>query len=310
MNLYNKYRPQNFEEMVGNKIVIESLKSVIKRKDRPHVYLFSGDRGCGKTTLARICAKEIGASDYGITEINTSNNRGIDTARKIIDDMKFLPVDGLPRVFIIDEVHKTTNDWQNSMLKPLEDVNEFSYFFLCTTNPEKLIKPLKSRCMEFKVKPLKEKEIVYLLKSVAKKENIIKSKEVYLTIAEKSRGNPREALILLEKVKDLDNEDALDVLEEDSLYLSKDVLDLCRLLIKRKDKSWKEIADTLKEVLKNKEPMEVKLAVIGYMKKVLLSGKNNRQAGEVLDVFLNLLDQTTDVESSLVLSCYLSFISG
>lgn len=307
MSLHIKYRPQSFDEMMGNKVVIKSLEKTIKGKDRPHVYLFSGERGCGKTTLARICSKEIGASEYGITEINTSNNRGIDTARKIIEDMKFIPIDGVSKVYIIDEVHKTTNEWQNSMLKPLEDTGAFSYFFLCTTNPEKLIKPLRSRCMEFQVEKLKEREILHLLKVISKKEMIVKTKEVFYTIAEKSKGNPREALILLEKIKDLNEKDSLEILKNDDLSLSKSILDLCRILIKNKDKTWKEASGILKDVLKENDPMNVKLAVIGYMRNVLLSGKENKRAEKILDIFLGLLDQTIDVESSLVLSCYLSF---
>src|SRR5690606_15380302 len=98
-----------------------------------------------------------------IREINSANNRGIETARQIIDQMRFMPAGGSTLVYIIDELHMATKDWQNAMLKPLEDTPAHVFFFLCTTNPEKLIAPLKSRCLEVKFNSLDEKEMYILL---------------------------------------------------------------------------------------------------------------------------------------------------
>ena len=144
MSLYLKYRPKDFDEMVGNDETIESLKKLIQKEDRPHTYLFTGQSGCGKTSAARICANKLGAKGHSIIEINSSNNRGIDTARDIIDQMQYKPLEGNIWVFIIDEIHQTTSVAQNALLKPLEDTTDSAYFFLCTTDPQKLIKPLKN----------------------------------------------------------------------------------------------------------------------------------------------------------------------
>ena len=89
MNLYRKYRPQNFKEMLGNRAELESLEVALTKKDAPHVYLFVGPAGCGKTTAARISAGMVGAQEMSIFEINSSNNRGIDTARSVIDKMEY-----------------------------------------------------------------------------------------------------------------------------------------------------------------------------------------------------------------------------
>ena len=152
MNLYNKYRPKDFNEMVGDSAIIENLKTNIKKEDKSHVYLFTGPAGCGKTTAALICANYI--DNPQVIEINSANNRGIDTAREIIENINGRPIMGGSWVYIIDEVHETTKDWQDAMLKPLESTPPYVYFFLCTTNPEKLKTAVKNRCSIYNFKSI------------------------------------------------------------------------------------------------------------------------------------------------------------
>ena len=157
MELYRKYRPQTEDEMVGNESAIKAVKKELENGS--HVFLFTGNAGCGKTTMARIIAKEVGAGDLSIREINSAENRGIDTARDILEQMQYMPSDGDALVWIFDECHKWTNDMQNAMLKPLEDTPDHVYFFLCTTDPQKLIKPLVTRCSVVAMKPLNDEEM-------------------------------------------------------------------------------------------------------------------------------------------------------
>ena len=144
LELYRKYRPTTLDQMVGNEATIKSLKKELENGS--HTFLFTGNAGCGKTTLARIIAKEVGAGELSIREINSADNRGIDTAREVMEQMRFNPSDGDALVWILDEVHMISSAGPNAFLKALEDTPSHCYFFLCTTNPEKLISPLKTRC--------------------------------------------------------------------------------------------------------------------------------------------------------------------
>ncbi len=168
MNIYRKHRPVEFDEMAGNEAEIESFQKVLEKESPPHTYLLIGPSGCGKTTLARIAARKLGADALSLTEINSADNRGIDTAREIIHQLHYLPPGSGSRVFIIDELHQTSKDWQNAMLKPLEDTPEHVYFFLCTTDPNKLIKAIRTRCTEVRVNPLDPDTIYRIILRVGK----------------------------------------------------------------------------------------------------------------------------------------------
>ena len=129
MELYRKYRPNALDEMVGNEATIKSLKKELENGS--HTFLMTGPAGCGKTTLARIMAKEVGAGPLSIHEINSAENRGIDTAREVMEQMRFNPSDGNAIVWIFDECHQWLAPVQNAFLKALEDTPAHCYFFLC-----------------------------------------------------------------------------------------------------------------------------------------------------------------------------------
>jgi DNA polymerase III gamma/tau subunit len=267
--------------MLGNEAIIEMLQNSLKKENSSHVYLLSGPSGCGKTTLARICAKELGADELSIEEVNTANNRGIDTARDIIERMQFLTMNGNPKIFIIDEVHSTTKDWQQAMLKPLEDTPAHVYFFLCTTDPQKLLPTIRTRTTHIKVEPIAEEELYRHVRRISKKEKTQIDSLVLKKLAANSGGSPRKALVLLEKIMNLEDEEKmLDVLEagEDTELA---VIEFCRILLK--SNSWNAVAKVLRN-LEKVDSEKIRYAVMGYMSAVLLK-TDNYKAANILECF-------------------------
>lgn len=273
MPLHIDYRPQTLEDFAGNPSMVDSLKAVLSReKDIPHSFMFTGASGCGKTTLGRIVAKSIGCSDNDFKELDSAAFRGIDTIREIRNQARLKPMSGKTRVWLLDEVHKMTNDAQNALLKILEDTPSHVYFILCTTDPQKVLKTIQSRCMQFQVNPLSERQMTSLLKSVVEKEGITDfPEEAYANIHQNSLGHVRAALVMLDKVIDLEPKRILRIIEQ-SKGEEGQVIDLCRALLKRE--SWKKIASLLRAIQEEQEAESVRYAVLGYMNSVLLKEDN------------------------------------
>lgn len=285
MNLYRKVRPKTFDDVLGNEAEIESLQKLLE-KGESQCFVIAGDSGCGKTTLARIAADTLGADSLTYKEINSSNNRGIDTARELQNELKYKIPGGQSRVYVIDEAHGTTPDWKRAMLKPLEDTPKAVYFFLCTTDPKKLFKgdegrAIKTRCKLITVSALKPELIYRLLKKTARKEGIEIDTEVLEEISENCNGSPRQAIELLEKVADLDEKKTQLKAISGQGEADQETIELCRELLK--PARWGTISKILKG-LKDLDVEKIRYAVLGYMNSVLLnSGKG--QAAWVIECF-------------------------
>lgn len=299
VELYRKYRPESLDDMVGNQATIKSLEKELENGS--HVFLMTGPAGCGKTTLARIMAKKVNAGPLSIHEINSAENRGIDTAREIMEQMRFNPSDGESIVWILDEMHMITSAGQNALLKALEDTPEHCYFFLCTTNPEKLIAPLKTRCSIINVVPLKDEEMIYLLKRTARAEKIKVGSEVYERICEIAQGGSRKGLKLLAKVIYLDSdEERLEVLKNDDSSENQEVRELCKLLMSGKA-NWSSIAKVLKSIDMT-EAERVRQAVMGYMGAVLLNGKASTSVISAMQAFSSA-DTYKNGKNAIIVAC-------
>ena len=303
MNLYIKYRPQEFDQVIGNEGVVAYLKKAVEDPAScPHVFLFHGQTGCGKTTLARIVSRELGCDPMDFREVNTADFRGIDTVREMIKNSRYHSIGGSVKVWLIDEVHKMTEDAQNAFLKLLEDSPPQSYFILCTTEPGKLLPTIKGRCIDLQVKPLTDAQMQKLLKTVVRAEGKKITISVYEQIIQDSFGLPRNALQILDRVLGVTEEEQLQMAKSSAAQASESI-QLCRALIEWS--GWKKIA-TILSGLKDQEAESIRRHVLGYCQSVLLKGENDK-AAHVMEMFR---DHFYDVGfPGLVYACY-SVVKG
>jgi DNA polymerase-3 subunit gamma/tau len=198
--LYRKYRPSSFAEVKDQEHIVSVLEGAIKKKTIPHAILFSGTRGTGKTTLARIFAKALGVSDVDIYEIDAASNRGIDDVRELREAVYTLPYESERKVYIIDEVHMLTKEAFNALLKTLEEPPSHVVFILATTEEEKLLDTILSRCQVFRMRSPSREVLAETVTEVAKKEGFKISPEVADLIAIAADGSFRDALGVTQKV--------------------------------------------------------------------------------------------------------------
>ena len=282
MPLNTDYRPKSFDSIVGNKATIASLKAIYGRQsDWPHAVLIQGPKGCGKTTIARIIADLLECRGNDFIEINSSNDRGIGTARSIMEGSRFRPMMGKSRVYLLDEIHMTTPDFQNAMLKPLEDAPEHAYFILCTTDPSRLIPALRSRCHTFEVQYLTEKEVISLLKRILSQEKVEVTETILKKIAEASDGCPRDALKILDQIIDMEPAEMEEAIVAFA-YSEKQVLDLYNALLK--SNTWKKLSAILAQMdLSN--PESPRRAMIGLAATGMMRDQEDVRAALVYDAF-------------------------
>lgn len=295
MELYKKYRPVEFEEILGNKSAVDSLKGMVESGNIKHTILFSGPSGCGKTTLARIMAEKMKAE---VLEMNLSDKtlRGIDGANDIIRNINAHPLYADRKVIILDEVDQATKDWQKAMKKPLEDTPNHIYFFLCTTMPEKLIKDIHTRSTQIQVELQDIRSLSTYLNDLTKLENKEIDKSLLRKIADASQGSVRKAVVFLDQVLSVDESKRADLVANISTQGNAEIIELCRALLK--EENWYTISKILSNLKEDSE--SIRYAVLGYCNSVLLRKANNR-ASEIIEMFR----EPMYVKAVLTSTCYL-----
>lgn len=216
-----KWRPKDFDEIIGQGHIVGTLKNAIQKNRLAHAYLFAGPRGVGKTSTARILAKALNCKDgptvkpcqkcsscieisqgrsLDVIEIDGASNRGIDEIRTLRENVKFSPVQGKSKIYIIDEVHMLTTEAFNALLKTLEEPPEFVKFIFATTQAHKVISTILSRCQRLDFRRIPTMEIIAQLERIVKGENIDIDKQVLFAIAKSSDGSLRDAESILDQL--------------------------------------------------------------------------------------------------------------
>ena len=243
--LYRKYRPNNFDEIVGQEFVINTLKNAIKFNKISHAYMFFGPRGIGKTSIAKILSRSVNClenvdgnpcekcenclnskTSVDIIEIDAASNNGVDEIREIKNNVNIVPSELKYKVYIIDEVHMLTSSAFNALLKTLEEPPKHVIFILATTDPQKVSDTIISRCQCYSFKRISVDSIVKKLKEVVEKEKIKVEDSVLNKIAEYSDGGLRDSLGLLDKLSSYKNE----LITLDDFYEINDMVSLDEIL--------------------------------------------------------------------------------
>jgi DNA polymerase-3 subunit gamma/tau len=228
--LYRKYRPRRFADIIGQPGIVKALTNQVETGRISHAYLFSGPRGTGKTTAAKVLARAVNCTDnrggepcgecracVELTgEIDAASNNSVDRVREMIENVKYMPAVGRYRVYIVDEVHMLSPSAFNALLKTLEEPPAHVVFILATTEPHKLPPTVLSRCQQFQFRRIPSDAMAGLLRGVLKTENASAEPEALQAIARASGGGMRDALSLLDQCLSLD----------ESLVTKKRVLDM------------------------------------------------------------------------------------
>lgn len=290
--LYRTYRPQTFEEVVGQDIIVKTLQNSIKNNKIGHAYLFCGPRGTGKTSIARIFAKTLNcpnASDAkpcnecdicneittgtspDVIEIDAASNNGVDEIRELRDKVKFLPAGTKYKVYIIDEVHMLSTSAFNALLKTLEEPPAHAIFILATTEPNKVLPTIISRCQRYDFKSLTNNEIYDRLALVCNNEGIKFEEDALMSIAMAADGGMRDGLSLLDQAISL----ADDVINDAVASSVTGSVDKSNLLTLARFIEEKKITEALKQITElhncGRDTQKITNGLLGFYRDILMA---------------------------------------
>ncbi len=311
--LYRKYRPQKFSDLVGQENVVKTLSNAINLDRVSHAYLFTGSRGTGKTSTARILAKSLNCAEGATTdpcgkcpscidiansnsidviEIDAASNGSVEAARNLIDKVQFMPVAGKYKVYIIDEVHMLSNQAFNTLLKTLEEPPKNLVFILATTESHKVLTTIISRCQRFDFKRVNQDVISSRLKEIAAKEGIKINDKAVSIISRRCHGGMRDALGLLDQasvlsfgqneVTDNDIISLMGSMSEDILFKVADCI---------ADKDSNKLITLIDEIGTINEPVQIIRELINYFRNILFVRNSDDLDGisELIDFSQSLL---------------------
>ena len=316
--LYRKYRPQSFKDLVGQEAIVKTLSNAIELNKVAHAYLFTGPRGTGKTSAARIFAKSLNCEKgpttepcgvcpsciditagnaMDVIEIDAASNRKVEDARNLLEKVQFVPVSGKYKVYIIDEVHMLTTEAFNTLLKTLEEPPKNLVFILATTESHKVLNTIISRCQRFDFRRIPQDLMIGRLKKISAIENLKINSPALSLISRRSAGGLRDALGLLDQASVLASIEA-EITDSDILNLvgslSEDFLFKITDSIANKD-SQNLITHLSLIVEMGNEPLMILRELTHYFRNLMLlrSSSNPSEIRNIIDVSENFFDEIT-----------------
>ena len=287
--LYRKYRPLNLDEVVGQQVIVKTLKNAILNNQLSHAYLFTGPRGTGKTSIAKILARTINCTNLNdttpcnkcvnctqnlnqpvdIIEIDAASNNGVDEIRELKSKVNLVPTINKYKVYIIDEVHMLTTGAFNALLKTLEEPPAHIIFILATTEPHKIPMTILSRCQRFDFKRISNQDLVKRLKYVVDQEKIKIEENCLEEIARLSNGGMRDALSILDQVNAYaDDQIKIEQIHEINGTLTP--VEIKKFILNIKNKKLEEILELIEQYdNKGKDFVKLTEEILVYLKNLI-----------------------------------------
>jgi DNA polymerase-3 subunit gamma/tau len=291
MDLHTEMRPTELSQVKGHEPQKRVLKAWIDQNQIPHVVLFIAETGTGKTTLARILASHLGRvkGDSDFIDINCAQDRGIDMARELSDDLIYGPLDGGNRIFILDECCQLPTQTQQALLTTLEEPPLWAYFFLCTT-PAKLLPAFRGRCKVIELQRLSVEALKEICVEVQIAHSVELTDSMIQSICASSEGSARKCLSLLEKCIVVNESDGKKLLDKGFDEASPEVIDLVRAIADTKT-NWTRLSQMLAK--STQSPEAVRKVGRAYANKMLLNG--NARGAAMLAAFQYEFADTGDL---------------
>ncbi|MCX3067307.1 DNA polymerase III subunit gamma/tau [Cetobacterium somerae] len=315
VTLYRKYRPKGFEEIAGEQEIVQTLKNSLKSNRLAHAYLFTGPRGVGKTSIARLMAKGVNCLTNGITdtpcnvcenckeismgnfldliEIDAASNRGIDEIRQLKEKINYSPTKGRKKVYIIDEVHMLTKEAFNALLKTLEEPPEHVLFILATTEPDKILPTIISRCQRYDFKSVNYRDMREKLLYIVDSEGYKIDEPSLVAIYEASSGSMRDSISILERLM-INTEEKNIVIEKTEDVLGITPLKTIDLFIEAiENKNQSQGIELLEDIWKNSIDIELFFKDLAKRAKDrIIKGDLETEKGlEIIDTIYDILSK-------------------